>query len=134
MRPRLFPAAAVAAAFLFGCGETSGRLRGKVVENGQPTGIPAQAALMFTVVDASDKPDAAKSFTATIDKDGTFELVASDGRLPPGKYMVTIETPAGGTSGLAKYKDKYRYPNSPIRAVIAAGQNDLTIDLAKPNG
>ncbi len=134
MRLRFLPAAAVAAAVLAGCGDSAGTLRGRVVENGQPTEIPGQAALMFTLLGPDDKPDASKAYTMNIAKDGTFEMVASAGKLPPGKYMVTVETPAKGKTGLAKYKEQYRFPNSPLRAEVATGGNELTIDLAKPNG
>ena len=132
MRLLFLPAAA--AVLLAGCGESSGRLRGRVVENGQPTEIPGQAALMFTRIGAGDKPDTSKSYTMAVEKDGTFEMVASGGALPPGRYMVTVETTAKGKAGLAKYKEPYKYPTSPLRADVVAGPNDLIIDLAKPDG
>jgi hypothetical protein len=134
MRTRLLAAAAAAVLLLPGCPEPAGRLKGRVVENGQPVGVPPQTALMFTKVGPDDKLDANKSYTANISPDGSFEVVASDGRLPPGKYAVSIESPGKGTGGVLKYKEKYKLPGSPFRVTVAAGQNELTVDLAQPPG
>lgn len=131
---------AAAAALLFfvagsGCGESSGKLKGRVVENGTPVPVPFQAALMFTAVDANDKPIQMKSYTVNLDPEGTFELFASDGSLPTGKYMVSIESPMpAGSTGLLKYKTALKYPGSKLRVELVRGMNDLTVDLAKtPN-
>lgn len=132
-----FLAAALAAAFAFsaGCGNPDSRLKGRVVEDGQPVQVAGQAALMFTLLGAGDQPDASKSYTANLNPDGSFEMVASGGRLPPGRYMVTIEMPpAQGKAGLAKYREVYRFPKSSLRADVTVGENDVTVDLAKPAG
>jgi hypothetical protein len=127
--------AALVALAAAGCGGDAGKVKGRVVENGQPLQIPAQAAIMFTLVGPDDKPDPSRSYTMNIGPDGTFELLASGGQLPPGKYMVTVETTAPkAPTGFGKYKETYRYPTSTLRQEVKAGQNEIVIDLAKPNG
>ena len=87
-------------------------------------------ALEFIPLDADGKPAPGKSFTAVVNEGGTFEVVVSGGELPPGKYQVAV-TATGELR--AKYK-AFAAPTSAIRREIKAGKNDLTIDLAKPEG
>jgi hypothetical protein len=88
---------------------------------------PTQAALQFTPLGPDGKPEAASSFTAVVNENGTFEVVASGGKLPAGTYQVGLQT-------YCKLAGKYRAlapPGSPIRREPRPGWNDLTIDLAK---
>ena len=44
----------------------------------------------------------------TLAKDGSFELAASGGELPPGTYLVTMEVNAPkSATGLGKYKGRF---------------------------
>jgi hypothetical protein len=118
-------------AVVAGCGSGKARVKGRLVENGQAKKFPAtQVALEFVPLDADGKPEPGKSYTAVVNEDGTFEVVASGGELPPGKYQVTV-TATGDLR--AKYR-AFAAPTSAIRREIKAGKNDLTIDLAKPEG
>lgn len=127
---RLLPAAALGLVLLAGCGGgKAARVRGQVVENGQPASFAGMlAAVVFAPVGPDGKPDTNRSQTAVLNPDGSFELVASGGELPVGTYMVGIQVV--GKAG-AKFKD-VGPTNSPIRRELKPGPNDLTIDVARP--
>ena len=70
---------------------TSGKLEYEVRFAGQAQKFKAnQAHLEFIPLDADDKPQPGKAYTAGVNEDGSFEVLASGGELPPGKYQVTI--------------------------------------------
>ena len=126
----LFAALAISAA---GCGSSLGRIKGRLVENGQPVTIDGQAALMFYHLGDDGKPNPSKAFPLPLSKDGSFELVASGGAVPPGNYLVSFDVNAKKSDkGLGRFKDKFTYPTSTLRQEVKAGENDVTIDLAKP--
>jgi len=128
---RVLPAAVLAALFaVAGCGGGMAKVKGKLVENGEPKAFaPFSASVQFAKIGDDGKPDETKMYSAIVNADGTFELVASGGQLPAGMYQVVIEMPV---------KPGQRQPFaahvSPIRRDLKSGQNDLTIDLAKPEG
>ena len=128
-------AAALALFALVGCGDSLGRVKGRVVQNGQPMQVEGQAALMFYLLGPDGKPDPEKSYPVPLNPDGTFELLASGGRVPAGNYLLTVEVNAKpGNAGIAKYKGRYTLPNSGLRAEVKSGSNDLVVDLEKPTG
>lgn len=112
-----------------GCGSSLAKVKGRLVNNGQAITVPAtQVAVILAPLDAEDKPDPLKSFTAVVNEDGTFEVLASGGELPPGRYQVAIQAQG-------KLKEQFKalaVPNSPIRRELKPGPNELTIDIAKP--
>lgn len=124
-----------AALGLAGCGGGgSAKIKGKVLENGQPVTVAGQASLVFSPVGPDGKAGA-KAYAAGLNSDGTFELVASGGEVPPGDYVVSFEFSGGKGSaespaGLAKYRATFKN----VKQTLAPGANDLTFDLAKPNG
>jgi hypothetical protein len=126
---------AAVALLLAGCGGGGmAKIKGRVLENGQPVVVPGQASLVFSPARPDGKAGD-KAYAATLSGDGTFELVASGGELPPGDYVVSFEAvggPATGTgpSGLAKYRDTFK----DVKQRLKPGDNDLTFDLAKPGG
>jgi hypothetical protein len=127
---RVLPVAAVLALIVTGCGSGMAKVKGKIVENGQPKSFGAfSASIQFTLIGPDGKPDTTKMYSAVVDQDGSFELVASGGELPAGTYQVAIEMPL-------KKGDRPQFagPNSPLRRELKSGSNDLTIDLAKPEG
>lgn len=115
-----------------GCGgEEKAKVKGRLVNDGQPMTFQAfQAAVVFTAVGPDDKPDSAKAFTAVVGEDGTFELVASGGEVPVGRYQLAIQA-VGKT---ATQLQGFAGPSSPIRRDLKPGPNELTIDVAKPAG
>lgn len=114
-----------------GCGGSPAKVKGRLVNNGQPVAVPAtQVAVLFAPIDASGKPNALKSFTAVVNADGSFEVLASGGELPPGQYQIAVQ--AQGKLG-EQFK-ALTPPNSPARRELKSGTNDLVIDIAKPEG
>ena len=102
---------------------------GRIVENGQAQKFaPNQAHLEFIPLDADDKPQPGKSFTAGVNEDGSFEVLASGGELPPGKYQVAITA----RGNLATKYERFAPPNSPLRHEVKAGANDFTFDETIP--
>jgi hypothetical protein len=125
----LFVALAACAA---GCSSGQGQIKGRVVENGQPITIDGQAALMFYLIGADGKPDPSKSYPLPLSQDGSFELVASGGQVPPGTYLVSFDVNAPkSATGLGRFKGRFTYPQSTLRHELKAGANDVTIELAK---
>jgi hypothetical protein len=115
---------------LVGCGSGKARVKGRLVENGQAlTFAPTSAAVELTLLKEDGTPDPTKVTTAVVDTDGSFEVVASGGEVPIGTYAIGLKLPAP----LQRKYAKLSPPASPIRRKVAAGSNDLTIDLAKPN-
>ena len=120
-------AAALVALAAAGCGsEEPATVKGRLVENGNPKEFaPSTVAVQLSPVGGDGKADAARMFTAVVNADGSFEVVASGGKLPPGKYVVEVRLPGKGKNG----------PNTvATKRDLKAGPNDLTIDLAKPEG
>lgn len=114
---------------LIGCGKANiASVTGKVIENGQPRTFNAnQAALQLTMVDAQGELDSANSYTAVVNPDGSFEVVASGGEVKVGNYQVSILYVGNDP----KYQAFYA-PDSKLRREIKPGKNELVIDLGKP--
>ena len=105
-----------------GCGNGLGKVKGRIVENGQPkTFPPTSHSVELTLLGPSGQPDTMKTFTAVVDADGTFEVHASGGQVPPGAYQITIQGP---------YTKKG--PKAAATRDIKSGDNEITLDLAKP--
>ena len=116
--------------FIGGCSETKATVKGKLVENGKSMSFESnQAALQLTLVGPDGKLDTKHSYTAVVNADGSFEVVASGGELLLGKYQVAVQFRGGDP----KYK-AFAAPDSPLRRELKAGRNELIIDLAKPEG
>ena len=77
----------------------------------------------MSMIGANGEPDNMKSFTAVVDTDGTFEVLASGGQVPPGAYRVSVQGPF----------TKKPTAKVAVKREIVIGDNDITIDLAKPN-
>ena len=127
--------AILAALVLAGCGGGgNAKIRGRLLENGQPVSVVGQASLVFSPVGPDGKAGD-KAYAAGLNPDGTFELVASGGEVPPGEYVVSFEVSGGKgigatPAGLAKYREMFKN----VKQTLSPGMNDLTFDLAKPNG
>jgi hypothetical protein len=114
-----------------GCGGGTAKVKGRLVTNGQPMSFPAtQAAIVLSPLGADGKPDPAKSYSAVVNQDGSFELVASGGELPAGNYQVSIQA-------VGKLKEQLKLfagTDSPVRRELKSGLNDITIDVTKSDG
>jgi len=69
-------------------------------------------------------------YSALIGPDGTFELVAAGGSVPPGMYRVSLDIVIPGKAG-ERFKP-FAGTGSPLRRELKPGSNDLVIDLSKP--
>jgi hypothetical protein len=130
---RVLPLAMAAALLATGCGGGGpGKVKGKVVENGQPTTFPAmQASVQLAPVGSGGKADwNGPVYTAVLNADGTFEVVASGGEVPPGEYLIAIEQTGKPVPRLANFTTA----KTAVKREIKSGSNELTIDLAKPEG
>lgn len=124
---------ALLAACAFGCGSSKGRVTGKIVENGNPIKVEGQAAVMFYLIGEDGKPDINKGYPVPLNEDGTFELIASGGQVPPGTYLITVEVNGPkSTTGMGRFKGRFPFPDSPLRQEVKAGRNNVTIDLGQP--
>ena len=95
---RLLPVLLLSATAMTGCsGGGMGKVKGKLVENGQPTTFPStQASIQLSPIGPDGKPDLTKIYSAVVNPDGTFEVVASGGEVPTGMYLVAIEMTGKG--------------------------------------
>lgn len=106
-------------------------MKGRLVSNGQPMSFPAtQVAVALSPIGADGKPEPARAFTTPVNEDGSFELVASGGELPPGNYQVSIQA----SGKLAAQMKAYAGTSSLVRRELKAGPNEITVDVAKPDG
>ncbi len=118
----------VTMAVVAGCSEPKATVKGAILEDGQPKSFKSnQAAVQLTLVNADGQLDNSKSFTAVVNEDGRFEVIASGGEIPVGKYQVAIQF----TGGNKKYQ-KWAAPESTVRRDIKSGANELTLDLSAP--
>lgn len=128
---RMWLIAALAGFLAVGCGAGMAKVKGRLVENGTPMSFPpTQIAVELTLLGEDGKPDRSKVYTAVVNEDGSFEVVASGGTLTPGTYQV-------GIIATGKYTDRLKRfapPASPVRREVKPGSNELTIDVAKPEG
>jgi len=131
---RVLLLAAVALPLAAGCGGPEmAKVKGRLVENGAPREVAGgSVGVQLTLIGEGGKLDPKKSYTAVVNTDGTFEVVASGGELQPGTYQVALQ-----------FKDPKDKLASQVKAVsggndirreIKPGPNELTIDLLKPGG
>jgi hypothetical protein len=120
-------AAALLALALAGCGSSMARVKGQLVENGQPKGFPpTTASVQLTLMDGA-KADLDHTYNAVVNQDGTFEVAASGGQLQPGTYQVAVLV-------IGKLREQYGHlapEKEPLTREIKPGLNTLTIELAK---
>ncbi|MBA4188178.1 MAG: hypothetical protein C0467_09190 [Planctomycetaceae bacterium] len=117
-----------------GCGTDPARIKGRLLDNGQPLAIPASGApqsIVFVPLGA-DGSNQGRMYSATLGPDGAFELVAAGGSVPPGNYRVSLDITLPGKAG-ERFKP-FAGTGSPIRRELKPGSNDLVIDLSKPEG
>jgi hypothetical protein len=115
-----------------GCAGGPGKVKGQVLENGQPAAFPPmQASVQLAPVGPDGRADwNGTVYTAVLGADGTFEVVASGGEVPPGQYLIAIEQTGKPEPRLAGFSTT----KTVVKREIKAGQNTLTIDLARPEG
>src|SRR5256885_1606722 len=105
-----------------GCGGGPARVKGRLVENGQPMKFPpTSAAVEIALLKDDGTPDATKTYNAVVNEDGTFEVVASGGQVTPGTYRIGVQL-TGQLAG--KYKE-LAPGSSSVRREIKSGLNEL---------
>ncbi len=129
---------------LAGCGPTVGTLKGKLVKDGAPVAAGGLVGLNFHPLLPDGTPDSRNAYVAGLNPDGTFEFFASGGTLPPGKYRLVIRAagqdgpPGPAAARPKKSVDRFAgfstLAESKLTVTVVAGENDLVIDLAKPEG
>lgn len=126
MRNLILSVALSAAVVALGCSSKAGRVKGQVVENGSPVKVQGQAALMFDLVGPDGKADPTKGYPVPLNPDGSFELVASGGDVPPGTYRVTVQV-----NGPKAASGIFHYKGQSLTQEVKAGSNNLTIELTQ---
>jgi hypothetical protein len=127
----LWLAVAAVALVATGCDPATAKVKGRLVENGQPLSFPpTTASVQLSPCNPDGTPDMSKVYACVVEPDGTFVLHASGGEVPTGKYFIAVEV-----TGKPDPKFKpFSGPTSPIRRDLKSGMNDLTIDIGKPEG
>jgi hypothetical protein len=117
---------ALCALLLAGCGgPPAAKVKGVVLENGQPKTFPATShSVEIAPVSASGDVDKSRMFTAVVNTDGSFEVLASGGELPLGTYLFTVR---------GQTMNKKGGPPAGAKRELVGGVNEITIDLAKPS-
>ena len=139
MRRSLVPGLLVLVA-VAGCGGEMARVKGRLVNGGSPVAPPpgARISLLFEPVEGGPGADARRFFPAILEGDGTFEVVASGGQVPPGTYRVSLTFSSADSRQSAPPVPAELAPftraDSPLRATLEKGSNTLEVDLARPKG
>jgi hypothetical protein len=123
----LFLGTGLLALALSGCGDPPmAKVKGRILENGQPKTFPATShSVEITPLDESGTPNKGKAFTAVVNEDGTFQVIASGGLLPVGTYTFAVR-------GMFVKKKGGAEPPASKRELKSGDNNDITLDLAKP--
>jgi hypothetical protein len=123
--------AALAAALVGGCEGGQARVKGRLLQGGEPMSFPLTAvAVELSPVDENGKVDGNQVYSAVVQVDGSFTVTASKGEVPPGTYAVSIQA----TGQLKAQLKSFAPGTSAVRRDLEPGTNDLTIDLSKPEG
>jgi hypothetical protein len=116
-----------------GCGKPTASVNGSLLLNGKPFSLPEKAGEVFVVfqfIGADGKPDMMKQYSAVVKQDGTFVLVASEGQISTGKYLVAIDA-SPTTFPQAK---QFMVKQSKVRKELKSGPNSITLELSQPEG
>lgn len=129
---RAIVALALVALAAAGCGTAPAKVKGRLVSNGEPVSVSGQVAVTFTALGADGKPTTT-AYHAVVSPDGTFDVVVSGGELPPGQYQVSLVA-VGKAAGQFKSNPGIVGDKSAVRRELKPGPNEITIDVAKPEG
>jgi hypothetical protein len=117
-----------------GCGGPGmARVKGQLIDGGSPvtlSGERGEVVIVFNLLDGEGKPVPFKMYSTLVNADGTFEIYASGGELPPGTYQIGL---AAEKSKNPKFKP-FALPKSEARITFVPGANDIQVDLSKPKG
>jgi hypothetical protein len=114
-------------ALFAGCGDTNSRVKGELIENGQPASFPpgAMAGVVLRPLDAQNRPSETTAYKAVVTPAGSFEWVGGNGELPTGGYQFSLEL-------TGSIRDKYQHLTPAVsrkRIDLKPGANLLTIDI-----
>jgi hypothetical protein len=110
-----------------GCGGKR-KVRGKVVQNGQPMQLSEKGVFVISFIAASDtagkNPEPTKP-----NNDGTFEVVGRDGKgIAPGKYKVAVEA-CDPYPGNDKLGGKFTPAKTTLQ--VDVGKGEVIVDVGK---
>jgi len=129
---RLLPVVAGVALLAAGCGGGMAKVKGQIVDGGQPLTFPSNtASVQLSPIGEDGKADMSKVYGCVVNGDGSFELLASGGEVPAGKYQVSVEITA--KQGFERAK-QFSASAKPLVREFKSGPNELVIDLSKPEG
>jgi hypothetical protein len=104
-----------------GCGGSSAHVTGRVTCQGKPVA----GIILFSPKEEEGKTTG-PAVTAPLNEDGTYELQLKNA----GKYIIVI-TPANVNFHPKAGEADYPCERSPLEREVTAGENDITIELAK---
>jgi hypothetical protein len=136
-----------ALACLTGCGSGKGSgsadkpfpVKGKLLKGGLPlqpntAGLPPGDPGLQVIFYRLGGAQAGEEYRAEVNaQNGTFELLGFDGKgIPKGRYRIAvIMAPVGGVD---QFKGKYDKEHSKVEKEITGKEDDLVVDIEKPNG
>ena len=111
-----------------GCGGSASRMKGELVENGQPATFPpgAMPGVVLRPLDGRGRPSETITYKSVVSPGGAFEWVGGNGELPSGGYQFSLEL-----SG--SVRDKYPHLTAAAsrkRIDLKPGVNLLVVDIA----
>lgn len=93
-----------------------------------------QAFLSLTGLKPDGTLDMERTYPCHVNPDGSFQMAASGGELPPGTYRVSLtvspQVPQPGKGPSDRFKGKYARERSKLKIEVKPGRNDLAIDLS----
>jgi hypothetical protein len=117
-----------AACAALGCGRTV-KVKGQLTKGGKPFTTKDRA--LVQMIFHPDGGEAVDTYPATVNADGTFEVVGKEGKgIPPGKYRISVEAPDPYPDGPDLLRGKFAPDKTPI--VREVGAEELVIDLDQP--
>jgi hypothetical protein len=136
---------ALAAVLAAGCGQkgtgaygkTGARVRGQLVNNGQPVKPqPGEDVIVSFSLPGTTDPLAPRGSSPIDPKDGSFGFASPTGNvglLPPGQYRVSISSQiGGGGEGKNRYSPTFDLDRTPLVADIGPEpEQNFVIDIGK---
>jgi hypothetical protein len=112
-----------------GCGPSKSRKTGKIVRGGEPIQLSDKGVFIISFY-AEDDTKGANPIAASPKKDGTFEVVGTDGKgIAPGKYLVAVQA----MDPYDQQKDLLggKYAPGQTNKIVEVGAGEIIVDVGK---